>query len=53
MFTSNCQYEDYKPFTLLSGSLRISETGQIGCFIEVVLVSKEKKAGKLGGKKNW
>lgn len=37
----------------LSGSLRISETGRIGCFTEVVLGLREKKVGKPGGMKNW
>ena len=35
------------------GQLRISEIGQIGFFTEVELVLREKKAGKLGGMKNW
>ena len=34
-------------------SLRISETGRIGCFTEVVLGLREKKVGKPGGMKNW
>lgn len=37
----------------LIGQLRISEIGQIGFFTEVELVLREKKAGKLGGMKNW
>ena len=55
--TINCQDKDKTlchPFSLaLSGSSRISETGQTGFFTEVVLGLKEKKAGKLGVMKNW
>lgn len=40
-------------YAVFSGQWKTSEIGQIGFFIEVELELKEKKAGKLGGMKNW
>ena len=45
---------DYFPsHSVFLGWWKISEIGQIGYSTEVELVLREKKAGKLGGKKNW
>ncbi|KAL3616017.1 hypothetical protein CASFOL_040311 [Castilleja foliolosa] len=41
------------PAPILQGLWRTFEIGQTGFFTEVELELKEKKAGRLGGMKNW